>query len=92
MERIYFCISEALGAFKTTSIRHVNQAVDSPGIEYDNRPGARTSSSWGVKTQTRRRHVHPLQLVRVYAIKTDWFHRTDYKIKLIRVYRQRLMM
>jgi hypothetical protein len=28
--------------------------------------------------------------VRVYAIKTDWFHSTDYRIKIIRVYRQRL--
>ena len=44
----------------------------------------------GVKTQTRRRHRRPLKEGRIYNVKKDWYHSTVIKIKIIKVYRQRL--
>ena len=43
-----------------------------------------------VKTQTRRRHRRLLKAGKIYDIKTDWVHKTGYKIQIIRVYRQQL--
>lgn len=44
----------------------------------------------GVKTQTRRRHKRPLKVGRVYDFKKDWYHSTGIKIKITKVYSQRL--
>jgi len=44
----------------------------------------------GVKTQTRRRHKRLLKAGKIYDIKKDWYHSTGHKIKITKVYRQRL--
>ena len=38
----------------------------------------------------RRRHKRLLKAGKIYPIKSDWFHKTGYKIKITKVYRQRL--
>jgi len=42
------------------------------------------------KTQTRRRHRRTLKAGRIYSIKTSWTDVTDHRIKIDRVFRQRL--
>jgi hypothetical protein len=44
----------------------------------------------GRKTQTRRRHAHPLKAGKVYDVNKDWYHSTGHRILVTRVRRQRL--
>ena len=44
----------------------------------------------GKKIQTRRRHKRPRRAGRIYSLKSSWIHRTEHKIKVDRVYEQRL--
>ncbi len=44
----------------------------------------------GAKTQTRRRHKRLLKERKVYSLKRGWFSDTGAKIRILRVFRQRL--
>ena len=44
----------------------------------------------GKKIQTRRRHKRPRRAGRIYSIKSSWTQLTEHKIKVDRVYEQRL--
>ena len=44
----------------------------------------------GTKTMTRRVHKRPLKAGRVYQLKRDWYHMIDERIKILRVFQERL--